>query len=371
MRYLMLLLLSLCNLFSLHADETAVWIGTASSKNGESKGIYRTVLNTESGKLTKPALAAEIGSPGFLSIRPDGRRLYSLCSLPNGGGVAAFEIDASATSLSLLNTQPIGDGGGTHLSLDKTNRLLFTAQYGAGSTAIFPLSESGKIEPRSDLVRHDGSGPNKQRQQRPHPHWTGVSPDNQFLFVPDLGADQVVIYAIDHSAGKIRPNGFGKSPPGSGPRHMKFHGSGKWIYVLNELDMSVTAFDYEAQQGRMESTQTIATLPKSMQERRNSASEIRIHPTGEFIYTANRGHDSITVFSINQRTGKLQFIEREAVRGSWPRNFNIDASGRWLIAAGRHSNTLSVFEIDSKTGGLVYTGNTVNCPTPICVEFQP
>ena len=353
------------------AAETVVWIGTATGAAGGSKGIYRTTLDTDTGRISQPELAAEIGSPGFLTVRPDGKRLYSLCSLPNGGGgVAAFAIDELATSLKLLNTQSIGDGGGTHVSLDQENRLLFTAQYGAGSTAVFQIEADGKIGPRSDLVTHEGSGPTP-RQTKPHPHWTGVSPDNRFLFVPDLGTDQVVTYRIDHELGRLARHGVGRTPPGGGPRHMKFHPNGRTIYCLNELDMSVTLFDYDAANGTMSPTQTISTLPDALKEVSNSASEIRIHPFGQFVYTGNRGHDSITVFRVEPSSGKLEFVEHESIRGSWPRNFNIDSTGRWLIAAGRHSNTLAVFRIDPKSGGLIFSGNSVNCPTPICVEFHP
>jgi 6-phosphogluconolactonase len=152
---------------------------------------------------------------------------------------------------------------------------------------------------------------------------------------------------------------------------MKFHPNGKFVYVLNELEMSISAFEYDAEAGELDPLQNISTLPEELREIPSTASEIRIHPDGRFVYAANRGHDSIAAFQIDQVTGELTFIEREAIRGSWPRNFNLDPTGKWLLAAGRNSNTISVFRIDPQTGGLIYTGKTVNCPTPICIEFQP
>ena len=152
---------------------------------------------------------------------------------------------------------------------------------------------------------------------------------------------------------------------------MKFHPNGKFAYVLNEMQLSVTAFRYDAEAGTLDAMQTISTLPESLQEIPSSASEIRIHPSGQFVYAANRGHDSIAAFRIDPTTGELTFIEREPIRGSWPRNFNLDPTGKWLVAAGRNSNTLAVFRIDPETGGLIFTGKSVSCPTPICVEFQP
>jgi len=356
---------------SAFAETATVWIGTTTPRGGQSKGIYRATLDLDSGKLSRPELAAEISSPGFLTMHPDATRLYSLCQLPDGSGVAAFEISKYGQSLRMLNKRPIGDGGACHLSVDRTGRWLLTAQYGGGSVAVFPLDTDGKILARSAFVEHQGSGPNEWRQKGPHPHWIGVGPKNRFVFVPDLGIDKVVIYRLDPKKGQIERHGAGKCPAGAGPRHMKFHPNGKYAYVLNEMHLSVTAFRYDAQAGSLDPMQTIASLPDRLREIPSTASEIRIHPSGRFVYAANRNHDTIAAFSIDPADGKLTFVELEPVRGSWPRNFNLDPTGKWLLAAGRNSNTIAVFRIDQKTGGLVYTGRTVYCPTPICVEFQP
>jgi 6-phosphogluconolactonase len=290
--------------------------------------------------------------------------------LPNGeGGVAAFEISEDGQSLRLLNTQATGDGEACHLTLDPTARCLFTAQYGTGSVCVYPLAADGTISPRSAHIRHTGSGPNRTRQEGPHPHWVGTDRANRFLFVPDLGADQIVIYRTDLAAGRIEPHGAGRGPAGAGPRHLKFHPNGRFAYVINEMQLSVTAFEYDAEAGTLAAMQTISTLPEKLREGANSGSEIRIHPSGQFLYAANRGHDSIAAFEIDPDSGRLAFIEREAVRGSHPRNFNIDPTGKWLLAAGRDSNTISLIRIDAETGSLAYTGTTVNSPAPICIEL--
>ncbi|MDF1852142.1 MAG: lactonase family protein [Verrucomicrobiales bacterium] len=358
-----LALLTACSGLAL-AETVTLWIGTG-GKNAD--GIYRTELDTEKGTLSEPTLAAEIGSPGFVTVSPDGKRLYSICNIEKGS-VAAFSI-GDDKSLTLINTQLIGDGGAAHLSLDKEGKLLFTAQYGGGSTAVFPILEDGSIGERSDLEEHSGSGPNEARQKGPHPHWAGVSPDNRFLFVPDLGADKVVIYKIDHETATISPHGAGIAVPGGGPRHMKFNAKGDRIFLLNELLMSVTVFAYDAEAGTMEPKQTISTLPEELWEIPNKSAEIRVHPSGKFVYASNRGHDSIAAFAVDERTGHLAFVEREAIRGSWPRNFNLDPSGKWMIVAGRYSNTLSVFRVDQESGGLLFHGKIVNVPSPICVEW--
>ena len=189
--------------------------------------------------------------------------------------------------------------------------------------------------------------------------------------MPDLGLDKVVIYSVDAASAEIKPHGAGILPPGAGPRHMKFHTNGKWAYVLHELDLAVTVFDYDASAGSMTPRQTIPTVPKEQLVRlkARSCSEIRVHPSGRFVYAANRGHDTITAFRVNQDTGELTVIGREPVRGATPRNFNLDPSGRWLIAAGQQSHTLAVFEVDQETGVLTYNQSNVYSPAPICVLF--
>jgi 6-phosphogluconolactonase len=234
------------------------------------------------------------------------------------------------------------------------------------------LSKDGSIGARTQLMKHEGgSGVVARRQDKPHAHWVGTSPDNRFVFVPDLGMDQVLIYRLDNQYAKLTAHGRGVVPPGGGPRHMKFHPAGQYIYVLNELALSVTVFLYDAEKGTMMPVQTIPTVSEDQKAKETfvSASEIRVHPSGNFVYAANRGHDTITAFRIDSKTGKLSEIECEPIRGSWPRNFNIDPTGRWLVAAGRDSNTLAVFSIDQASGELTYTRSMVMVPTPICVEF--
>ena len=356
------------------AEAQDVWIGTTTPRNGLSKGIYHAVFNAENGKLTQPELAAEIDSPGFLALHPEGQVLYATGTVDGVASVVAFRIRRSGdrAELERLNSRPTGDGGAAHLTTDRTGAVLLSAQYGGGSTAIYPLGKDGSIGARSQLVKHEGgSGVVPGRQDKPHAHWVGTLPDNRFVFVPDLGLDRVLIYRLDVDAVELTPHGAGVLPPGGGPRHMKFDPSGRFIYVLNELALSVTVFEYDASQGRMTATQTIPTVSEAdkAKEQFVSASEIRVHPTGRYVYAANRGHDTITAFRVQQASGKLSEIECEPIRGSWPRNFNLDPSGKWLLAAGRDSNTLAVFQIDSETGALTYARTMVMVPTPICVLF--
>lgn len=349
-----------------------VWIGTGRANN--SKGIYHATLNSETGKLSETTLAAEMSGPGFLAMHPNKSHLYAVGSLDGKPSVAAFRIRGRGgdASLALANSLEIGDGGAAHVGVHPTGKMLLTAQYGGGSVAAFRLKSDGSLDMRTQIIEHEGgSRAFPGRQDSPHPHWTGFSPDGTFAFVPDLGLDQVVIYRVDADNAQISAHGKAELPPGGGPRHMKFHPSGRWVYVLNELSLSVTVFDYDATKGSMSPKQTLNTVPKEqlVKEQFKSASEIRVHPNGRFVYTANRGHDTITVFRVNAQDGMLNVVERENVRGATPRNFNLDPTARWLLAAGQQSHTLASFAVDQTTGELAFNRSIVSTPAPICVLF--
>ena len=386
-RYLVMffsLTLVLAMTLSCLADEVDVWIGT-----GGTEGIFHLTLDMKKGKLSKPEVAVKVAGSGFLDLHPNGKILYSTAKQNGESGVAAFKISTNAnlTDLAQLETPtkrqkqsrwlkplgflPSGDGGATCVSVDETGKTLMSAQYGGGSVSSYTINPDGSLGQRVEVIEHGpGSGVNKKRQSKSHPHWVGTSPGNRFLMVPDLGLDQVVVYELDSETAKLKPHSKVAVPPGSGPRHMKFHTSGKFAFVLNELTLTISVFKFDAMTGAFERIQLIETLPPELKDKHlNSAAEIRVHPSGQFVYSSNRGHDSITVFAVDQETGKLTFVERESIRGSWPRNFNIDPTGKWLIAAGQRSNTLSVFEIEQETGELVFTRNVVNVPEPICVLF--
>lgn len=369
MRMLAIISVLICSSTTM-AQTLDVWIGTG--RSSLSRGIYHCTLDSTTGKISEPKLAAEMAGPGFLEKHPSLPVLYAVGELKGEQVVAAFAIgkQEQQSTLTLMNSVPIGDGGAAHVSLDKTGRTLLTAQYGAGSVAAFAVKPDGSIAARTELMKHEGASKAVAgRQDASHAHWTGVSPDNRFAFVPDLGLDQVVIYKLDAANSRLQKHGVGQLPPGSGPRHMKFHNNGKWIYVVNEIALTVTKFDYDAAAGTMTPTQTIETVPAADLEREKakSTAEIRIHPNGKFVYASNRGHDTITVFAIDQTTGQLSIVQREPIRGSTPRNFNITPNGQWLLAAGQLSNTIAVFSLNADTGLMTFHQSSVFAPTPICV----
>ncbi|MFN7446836.1 MAG: lactonase family protein [Pirellula sp.] len=365
--------------FSIAMTHTAlgeslnVWLGTGRSP--QSRGIYHCKLDTSNGKLTEPKLVAEMEGPGFLAKHPKLPVLYAVGGIKNEQVVAAFAIadDGKSPSLTFMNAVSIGDGGAAHVAVDATGRTLLTAQYGGGSVASFALGSDGSITARTKLIKHEGgSRVVSNRQDASHAHWAGVSPDNKFAFVPDLGLDRVVIYKLDPANSSIEPHGEGVTPPGSGPRHMKFHPNGRWIYVLNELSLTVTQFEYDATKGAMTPVQTVETVPAVdlAREKAKSASEIRVHPNGKYVYSANRGHDSISVFEIEASSGNLKRIQIENARAITPRNFNVSPSGDWLLVAGQASHTLAAFSVESDSGRVVFNQNSVYAPSTICVMFD-
>ncbi len=335
------------------------------------KGIYHATFDTQKGRLSEAQLAVEIGFPGFLALHPDNRTLYAVGRLAGKDVVAGYRITLSGT-LQQFTVSPIRDGGGAHIAVHPSGKFLLTAQYGGGSTALFPLDGDGKLG--TSVITEHGKGSNvvPSRQSKPHPHYCGYSPDGRFAFVPDLGMDGIVIYRVDQETPAITKHGFAASLPGGGPRHMRFSVDGQFIYLLNELSLSVTTFSYNAANGTTVQQTTTAALSEETKAKEvfNSAAEILVHPNGRFIYSSNRGHDSVTAYCADPVTGRLAVTEVEPIRGAWPRNINLDPSGRWLLAAGGQSNTISVHAIDQGTGELAFQrGSIINVPGPICVLF--
>jgi 6-phosphogluconolactonase len=349
----------------LPAQERAAYVGTYT--NGASKGIYAFRFNSSSGKTTEPVLAAESSNPSFLVVHPNGRLLYA-ANENRDGMVSAFSIQPAGGRLALLNSVSSHGDAPCHVAVDRTGKWLFAANYNSGSVAVFPIGADGKLGEATAVVRHIGSSVNRERQAGPHAHEVVVSADNRFVLVPDLGADHVVIYRFDVMTGKLTPNtpAFVKAAAGAGPRHLAFAPDGRFVYVMNEMAASVTAFRYD--NGALNELQTLSTLPADFAGPKSGA-EIAIHPSGKVLYASNRGHDSIAVFRIDPDKGTLVAAGRVPTQGKTPRNFVIDPMGAYLLAANQDSDTIVIFRIDSKTGGLTPSGNIVHIPTPVSIVF--
>jgi 6-phosphogluconolactonase len=361
---------SLAALSTVSAELLPVYFGTYTPAESSSKGIYRSTLDLETGKLSDPALAAETKNPSFIEIHTNGKFLYAVSESGGTGSVSAFEIDADAGDLKLLNQQPSGGAGPCHVSIDHAGRNLLVANYGSGSASVIPIEADGRLAKPTGFVQHRGSSVNPTRQKEPHAHSINVSPDDRFAFVADLGIDKIMIYKLDIEKGTIVANNppFAKVKPGAGPRHFAFHPSGKFAYVINELDSTVTAFAYEQAWGALTEIQTLTTLPRGF-DGSSTCAEIRVHPSGKFLYGSNRGHDSIAVYRVDPDKGTLTFVEHETADIKTPRNFNIDPTGKFCLVANQGSDSVVVFRIDPETGVLEPTGHKVSIGRPVCVRF--
>ena len=353
---------------ALSAETWHVYFGTGGPG---AKGIYRATFNTETGRLTASELAAEIGSAGFLAVHPDGDKLYAVADVPGGPGAAGYRIGAGGV-LTPINTSPTGGGGGAHIAVHPSGKFLLTAQYGGGNVALFPLDAEGRLG-AATLHRHEGgSRVVADRQEAPHPHYCGFSPDGRFALVPDLGLDGIVIYRIREAGPSLERHSFAASVPGGGPRHLRFSPDGRFIYLLNELSSSVTTYAWDAAAGTAGQLATMPALSEAAKAKEafNSAAEILVHPSGRVVYSSNRGHDTVTVYRADPATGALEVIQVQPVRGAFPRNINLAPGGGWLLAAGADSNTVSVHRVNRQTGERTYqTRGVINVPAPICIVF--
>lgn len=360
---------------SLHAarGERLVFFGTYTRKL--SKGIYVSRFNPADGKLSEPELAAELTNPSWVVLHPKRRALYSVAETSNyqgqkTGAVAAFALEAATGKLTKLNELPSHGTSPCHVTVDRSGRCAVVANYGTGSVACYPIKSDGSLGEASAVIQHTGSGPNPSRQQGPHAHQAVISPDNRFVFIPDLGLDKVMIYRLDPAKGTLTPNDppFASTPPGAGPRHMAFHPKGRYAYVICELTSVIAAYSYDASRGAFTMLESVSTLPPDFSGR-NSTAEIEVHPNGRFLYGSNRGHDTIAVFAIDPSKGTLTLVEHVSTQGKTPRNFKIDPSGNFLLAANQDTDNVLVFRIDPSTGRLSPTGQTVQVGAPVCIEF--
>jgi 6-phosphogluconolactonase len=356
-------------------DQYIFYVGTYTEDGSKSKGIYAYRFNSGTGQSTPLGLAAETTNPSWVALHPNGHFLYAVNELPNykgpnSGGLSAFSVDPATGRLTFLNEVPTKGADPCYVTVDKTGKYVLVANYTGGSIAAFPILSDGKLGEASAFVQHTGHGPNAQRQEGPHAHSIDLSPDNRFAMVDDLGLDQLLVYKFDSARGTLTPNDppFVKVDAGAGPRHFVLRPDGKFAYVIAEMGHTVTVFSNDAASGRLQVLQSVTTLPKDFKGRNDDA-EIRIHPSGKFLYGSNRGEDTIAIYAIDGSKGTLTQIGSTPTGGKEPRSFEIDPSGKLLFAANQKSDNIVVFRIDQKTGQLTPTGQVLEVATPVCIKF--
>jgi len=354
------------------APEMLVYVGTYTRKEGE--GIYLYRVDLAKGKLELVDVTPII-SPSFLAIHPSGRYLYSVNEVGElegkpSGGVSAFAIDPETGKLRFLNQQLSQGEGPCYVSVDKTGKFAFVANYVGGSVAVLPIREDGALEPASDFVQHEGKGADPNRQEKAHAHSILPDPQNRYILAADLGLDRVMVYKLDPQKGKLLPNEtpWAQLAPGAGPRHIAFHPNGRYVYVINELDSTMTVFHYDAERGILQEVQTISALPEGF-EGTSYCADVHVSLDGRFVYGSNRGHDSIVIFAVEKETGKLSCVGHEPTRGSFPRNFALSPDGELLLVANQKSDNIVAYTVNRETGLLSFTGEITEAPIPVCIKF--
>ncbi len=343
-----------------------LFVGTYTTRGSE--GIYTFRFDTEKGTLTPAGEAKKLENPSFLAISPNRQFVYAVEETANGK-VSALRFEENTGQLSLLNSQVVNGDYPCHITIDKTGKWVIVGNYGSGNFSIFPVQADGSLGKATQTIQHAGKSINTARQEAPHVHSINIGKNNKNIFVVDLGTDKIMSYQLDGKTGKITVGNppFTEVKAGAGPRHFAFHPKKNWAYSILELNSTIAAFSYK--NSKLIDLQTISTLPDDYKGE-NSCADIHISADGKFLYGSNRGHNSISVYSIHQKTGKLTFIQNQPTEGKAPRNFAIDPSGKFLLAANQNSDTIAVFKIDAKTGKLTYQNVEAKVSMPVCLKFK-
>lgn len=340
--------------------------------NDDLYGIYVLELDTDTGTMEIIGRDDTVPSVQFFHIDAENKRLYAGHRVTQGEGeLLVFDTDSATGELSYLNRQETGNSSLTFVSMSRDKRFLLTFNYSSpgcvGQVNVFPVADNGEVLPIQQSIQHNGKSINEKRQDCSHPHMIDIHPTGQLVLVPDLGIDKLMLYDFDNETGQLAPHDppFKIVPAGSGPRHFTFHPNGKYLYLLNELSATIQPYRYDASVGTLTEMTLVPTLPDDFTER-NTAADIHITPDGTYLYSTNRGHDSLAMFRI-EANGELSFIGRKPTWGNHPRHFNIDPSGQFLLVGNQHSHTVMCFHIDPATGKLDFTGQQVSIPSPNCI----
>lgn len=352
------------------AQERFLFIGTYTGTG--SKGIYVYKFNSSTGKATPVSIAEGIENPSYLALSSNGKFVYAVTESAGktNSAVSAFSFDRNNGKLTLINTELTGGDNPCYVAVTKKNNYVFTANYTGGSITAFPVKPDGSLAPRSQLIQHEGKGTNPSRQEKPHVHSTIFSPKEDFLFTPDLGLDKLYSYAFNPSAPQpLKPAStpFTETKPGSGPRHIDFHPTKPYVYLIQELTGFVVAYKYD--NGKLTPIQELAAHPDDYKGTIGSA-DIHVSPDGKFVYASNRAaENTIAIFAIDQATGQLTSKGFVSTSGKAPRNFVIDPTGKFLLVGNQDTGNIVIFKRDQQTGLLEKTADEINIPKPVCLKF--
>ncbi len=341
---------------------------SAARGHGEGISVYRRARG--SATWSQVQVVNDLADPSFLIVDRQGRHLYSAHG--DGTQAASYQIDQASGRLTLLNQQPTGGGNGVHLAIDATGRFLALANYATGSLAVLPIDADGALGARTDLTNFAGQpGPHRTQQESSHPHHCPFDRTGRFIVVPDKGLDKIFTFRLDSARGILTPGHPAEvaTRSGAGPRHVDFHPMLPYAYVINELDSTIATYRFDPENGVLEPTQVITTLPPT-HTGNNTGAEIVVAPSGRFVYGSNRGHDSIAIFAVDATKATLSPVGWESTQGQTPRFFALDPSGSELYAANQTSDTVVIFRVNRTTGKLTPAGQTITVATPSTIAFR-
>jgi 6-phosphogluconolactonase len=345
------------------------------SEPSRARGIYVFRMHGSTGALTQVQVV-ESQNPSWLALDAEARFLYAANEAitwnerTNSGAVSSYAVDPATGQLTFMNDEPTLGADPAHVAIDPSGRWLVVSNYTGGNFALLPLESTGRVGPVSDVFAPTGAGPDARRQAGPHAHQASFDVRGTFALGADLGLDRLWSWRIDREAGKFVVNGVPhiQVASGSGARHFDFHPDGRFLYVINELRNSITAFTYDPAAGTGIWIQTVATLPADFSGTSHT-SEIAVHQSGRWLYGTNRGHDSIVIFAIDPATGKLSDARWVPSQGRVPRGMGIDPGGTLLLVGNSVSDTVVPFSIDQSTGALAPTGAVTETPVPVAFAF--
>lgn len=343
-----------------------VYLGTYTRTT--SKGIYALRIDRATGALSAPELVATTANPTWLTFSPDQKHLYAVRE--SDALAVAFSVGPST---GLLTPDRVESGGGKapcHLAIDATGRCLLVAHYHRAIVAALSIFADGSLGQPTTIIAHTGKSAHPTRQDSAHVHSVTIAPDNRRVIVCDLGLDRIYTYALDAAKATLTPAAtpYVQTAPGAGPRHSAFSADGKHIFIINELNSTLSCYAYDAATGGLAHRNTQSTLPAGFTGE-NTTAEVRLHPNGRFVYGSNRGHDSIVIFAFDAATGTLIPRGHTSTGGKSPRNFSLSPDGRWLLAANQDSDSVRVFAVDASSGQLAATPHEATVPQPVCLLF--
>ncbi len=345
------------------------------SNEDQSAGIYICTFDSSDGRMEILSRDRTIPACQYLALSPDKNYLYA--TWLNGEGkpgntssVNAFSVNAETGGLTFINNANTLNNSPCYIKVDATGKNILGVNYNSaddqGSVYVFKRNDNGSIGEMTSFIKHEGSSVNAIRQQNSHPHMIFTDPTNQVVLVPDLGTDHVWLYNLKHESGEIIPHHPPRLPihAGGGPRHLTFHPGGQYLYVINELDSTITVFHWGT--NRYTEIETVPTIPADF-DGESYCADIHITPSGDYLYGSNRGHESLVIYRIDQSTGKLMLVGNKSTQGSWPRGFTLDPSGEYAIVANQRTHEVVSFRIDRATGDLTATGHQIIVPGPIAI----